>query len=72
MVGREELLEISDSWRLLASTQIALAFFHYDRVEAGDGCSAMDNISQPHPYHEVSPCVQVLANEHEQEFHVPH
>lgn len=71
VVGREELLEISDSWRLLVSTQIVLAFFHYNTVEAGGGCSAMDNISQPHPYHEVSPYVQVLANEHEQEFRVP-
>lgn len=47
-----------------------LAFFHRNGVEAGGGLS--DTISQPHPHSQVSPCVQVLANEHEQEFHMPH
>lgn len=50
-------------------TKAILAFFHRSGVEAGGGCS--DNISQPHPHSQVSPCVQVLANEHEQEFHMP-
>lgn len=49
------------------STKAILAFFHRNGVEAGSGF----NIPQPHPHSHVSLCVQVLANEHEQGFHMP-
>lgn len=69
--GGGELLEISNSWGWLVSTEAVLAFSLSNRVEAGGGCSATDKLSQPRSYNEVSPRIQVFVNEHKQGFHVP-